>query len=70
MNKKQLLLNEVARLLGKKPYQVTYAITSGAVEDVIRIGGRRIFQDKDIKRLARHFGVVLKSANSKGGRDE
>ena len=70
MNKKQLLLNEVARLLGKKPYQVTYAISSGAVDDVIRIGGRRIFQNQDIKRLARHFGVDLKFANCKGGRDE
>ena len=64
MNNEHLLLNDAARILGKKPYQITYAITSGAVKDVMRIGGRRIFQRKDIKRLAKHFGVEPKSANS------
>jgi hypothetical protein len=65
--KEQMLLNEVARLLGKRPYQITYAITSGAVEDVsLRLGGRRIFQPADIERLARHFDIQpgRESANS------
>ena len=65
-----MILSEVAKFLGKKPYQVVYAITSGAVEDVsLRIGGRRIFQPADIQRLAEHFGVESdrKERRSNGG---
>ncbi len=70
--KQQLLLSEVARLLKKKPHQVVYAITSGAVEDVGRFGGRRVFRPKDVQRLAQHFGLKLapEFVNVAGGSDE
>ncbi len=52
------LLNEVAKLLKKRPHQVVYAITSGLVQEPqLRIGNRRIFQAADIQRLARHFAL-------------
>lgn len=61
-----MLLNQVAQLLGVKPYQITYAITSRQVADVdLRMGGRRIFRPGDVRRLAKHFGLSL--STEKGG---
>ena len=58
---KMYLLSDVARLMRKRPHQITYAITSGLLQEPkVRIGGRRVFQDEDIERIARHFGVRLK----------
>jgi hypothetical protein len=53
---KLYILSDVARLLKKRPHQITYAITSGLVpEPEMRIGGRRVFQCEDIGRLVAHF---------------
>jgi hypothetical protein len=61
--KKLFLLSEVAGVLRKKPWQVVYAITSGAVpEPKLRIGNKRIFVDGDIRRLATHFGIAYGGA--------
>jgi DNA-binding transcriptional MerR regulator len=58
---KLYLLSDVVRLVRKRPHQITYAITSGLLpEPQVRIGGRRIFQDEDIERIAQYFGVRLK----------
>ena len=58
--KKLFLLSEVARLLRMKPYQIAYAITSGAVQEPkLRIGNKRIFVDEDIRGLATHFGIAF-----------
>jgi DNA-binding transcriptional MerR regulator len=55
---KMYLLSDVARLLKKRPHQITYAITSGLLpEPQVRIGGGRMFQDGDIDRIAQYFGV-------------
>lgn len=56
-----LVLSEVSRILGRKPHQVTYALTSGAVtEPEERIPNRRLFSTDDVVRLARHFRVSPK----------
>ena len=40
-----------------KPYQVVYALTVGLVkEPELRIANKRIFEQEDIDRLAKHFG--------------
>ena len=58
---KLYLLNDVARLMKKRPHQITYAITSGLLpEPEMRIGGRRVFLDEDIQRIAQYFGVRVK----------
>jgi len=58
---KLYLLNDVARLMRRRPHQITYAITSGLLpEPKMRMGGRRVFQDEDIQRIADYFGVRLK----------
>ena len=57
---KHMLLKDVAKLLRVKPYQITYALTVGLVaEPELRISNKRIFQNQDVFRLAKHFGVVL-----------
>jgi DNA-binding transcriptional MerR regulator len=58
---KMYLLSDVARLMRKRPHQITYAITSGLLpEPKVRMGGRRVFQDEDIERIAQYFGIRLK----------
>jgi DNA-binding transcriptional MerR regulator len=58
---KMYLLSDVARLMRKRPHQITYAITSGLLpEPKVRMGGRRVFQEQDIERIAQYFGVRLK----------
>jgi DNA-binding transcriptional MerR regulator len=58
---KLYLLSDVARLMRKRPHQITYAITSGLLpEPKVRMGGRRVFQDEDIERIAQYFGVRLR----------
>lgn len=55
--KKHFTLKDVARLLKVKPYQVVYALTVGLVkEPELRIANKRIFEQEDIDRLAKHFG--------------
>jgi DNA-binding transcriptional MerR regulator len=63
---KMYLLSDVARLMRKRPHQITYAITSGLLpEPELRIGGRRVFQDEDIERIALYFGLRTKQEASK-----
>ena len=58
---KMYLLSDVARIVRKRPHQITYAITSGLLpEPKVRMGGRRVFQEDDIERIAQYFGVRLK----------
>ena len=53
-------LGQVARLLGKRPHLVVYAITSGHVpEPAMRIGNKRVFGEADTERLARHFNIPV-----------
>ena len=55
-----LFSKDVARLLNRKPYQVAYAISVGQVpEPELPVANKRVFQAKDLRRLAVHFGVNL-----------
>jgi hypothetical protein len=52
------LLKDVAAALGVRPYRIAYAISVGLVpEPVTRIANKRIFSERDVRRLAAHFGV-------------
>ena len=58
MTRQHYLLRDVAKRLGVKPYQIAYALSVGLVEEPeLRIANKRIFQEKDIERLAAHFKV-------------
>ena len=60
MHDSHFTLGQVARLLGRKPHLVTYAITSGHVpEPAMRIGNKRVFGEDDLRRLARYFGIPM-----------
>ena len=56
MQNDHLSLNAVARLLGVKPYRISYALAVGYVEEpALRIAGNRVFQSEDIQRLVEYF---------------
>ena len=63
MTNEHLLLGDVARLLGVKPYRVTYALATGLVpEPRTRIANKRLFDSADVARLADYFGVTIGTA--------
>lgn len=50
--KEHYLLGDVARELGRKPFQIVYMIVNGVVEEPkLRIGGKRIFSRSDIENI-------------------
>lgn len=52
MQKEHYLLGDVAKEIGRKPFQVVYMLTSGYVEEPkLRIGGKRIFSRSDIENI-------------------
>lgn len=58
------ILSDVSSILGKKPHQVTYALTSRAVQEPEqRVANRRLFSRDDIVRLARYFKVAPYAVN-------
>jgi hypothetical protein len=60
---KHFVLAEVSKILGRKPHQIVYLLTSGRIpEPEQRIGNRRLFLTEDVDRLARHFKVSPKWA--------
>ncbi|MGE3408659.1 MAG: MerR family transcriptional regulator [Pirellulales bacterium] len=75
------LLNEAAKLVGVRGYQIAYAIQQGYLpEPEMRLTHQRIFTDQDIVRIREYFAT--KSSNRgkpskygstitpKGGSDE
>lgn len=55
-----LTMKDVARLLKIKAYRIDYVLGIGVVEEPeLRAGNRRIFQQQDVERLAKHFGVKI-----------
>ncbi len=48
---------EVAKLLGVKPHQISYAIANGLIPEPGRFCGKRAFQERDVHRIAEFFGV-------------
>jgi hypothetical protein len=56
---RQFLLGEVAKILGRRPHQIAYLLTTRQVpEPERRIANKRIFTEEDVVRLARHFRVA------------
>lgn len=50
MEQEHYLLGEVARLTGRKPFQILYMLTNGFIQEPkLRIGGRRIFSRDDVE---------------------
>jgi len=55
-----LLLNDVAKLLGIKGYRINYAIVNGMIpEPKLRISNKRIFTKQDVDRIAKYFNVEV-----------
>lgn len=56
-------LGDAARLLGVQPYQISYAISTGAIPDALCwVAGKRCFTPEEIRRMAEHFGTKIADA--------
>ena len=52
----QYLLNQAAKIVGVRGYQIAYAITQGYLpEPELRLTHQRIFTDRDIEKIKRYF---------------
>ena len=50
------LLGEVAKILNRRPHQISYLLTSGQVpEPEMRIANKRLFSEEDVVRLSRRL---------------
>jgi len=58
--KKYFSTSQAAKLLGVKPYRLTYAHSIG-VKEPERVFNKRAYSAQDICELANHFGVKIKS---------
>lgn len=69
MNKNHYLLNEVAKAIPVKPYQIAYLLTTGVIEEPkLRINNKRVFTAKDVDRIREIFRERAAKAR-KGGVD-
>lgn len=58
MKQEHFLLNEVARLVGCKGYQIAYQIANGNIEEPkLRINNKRVFTLEDVARIREVFKV-------------
>ena len=56
MTKTLFLLNDAAKIVGVKPYQLAYALSISKVpEPVLRLGNKRIFTESDVRNAKRYF---------------
>lgn len=57
MKENLYLMGDVARRLGVPPHRVAYLyLTRKLAEPEIRMGGRRMFTEEDIERIAQALG--------------
>ncbi len=67
MKQDHFLLNEVARAIPCKPYQIAYLLTIGLVDEPkLRINNKRVFTAKDVDRIREIFQKRAAKAR-KGG---
>ena len=46
-------LKDAAAILQRQPYQLVYLLTTGKVEEPVRIGGKRVFTTDDLTTARR-----------------
>ncbi len=75
MNQQHYILHEVARAVGRKPYQIAYMISNGELDEPkLRAGNWRIFTHEEVVRIKEIINAKdqadLKKADEakKGGR--
>jgi len=57
-------MGQVAKLLGVQKHRIEYAIATGQLADTkFRFLGKRGFDNNDLRRIAKHFGVKVKGEN-------
>ncbi len=54
--KNHYLLNQAAKKVGVRSYQIAYAITQGYLpEPELRVSHQRLFTEKDVERIRTYF---------------
>lgn len=52
-------IGQVGKILGVQPYKIAYAIETGQLPEAsFHFLHKRCFLEKDIRRMAEHFGVT------------
>ena len=59
MDQEYFLMSDAARVLGCKPYQISYLLATRAVPEPARIGGRRVFVISDLVRISEVLKIQL-----------
>ncbi len=62
MREQLFSITDCARLLGIQEYQIAYWHRVGKVPDVRRVAGKRVYDEADLKSLAKYAGVELEEA--------
>lgn len=64
-------IGQVGKILGVQPYKIAYAIEVGQLPEAsFHFLNKRCFMEKDIRRMAEHFGVEanIEQNDQKGGK--
>lgn len=63
-------IGQVGKMLGVQAYKIAYAIETGQLPEAsFHFLNKRCFLEKDIRRIAEHFGVkaIIEQNTNKGG---
>lgn len=52
-------LKDVQRVLGLPRWRILYLYESGQLAEPMRVGGHRLFDEQNIREIAKHFGITL-----------
>lgn len=57
MEERMYSTGEVAKLVGVRPHQITYAIANGLIPEPGRFCGKRAYREEDVQHIKEFFGV-------------
>lgn len=65
MTKQHFSTTDLAKLIGVAEHRITYAHRCGKLpEPEVKVAGKRIYTQADVKRVAKYFGVNLEATNA------
>jgi DNA-binding transcriptional MerR regulator len=61
-------IGDVSRKLGVPRHRIAYLLESGRAQESLRLGGRRVFTEKDLALIAQGLHVAHASGREDAGR--
>ena len=55
-------LKDVQRVLGVARWRILYLYESGHIAEPMRVGGHRLFDEQNVREIAKHFGIAIDDA--------